>query len=71
MSDAKRGGWEFYKDFGFANGWHGQTPPEIQKCREMRHKTEDVDRGHPKGRGKDHVVTCDICKIKYHYDSSD
>ena len=63
------------KDLGWANGWPMDdngivNPPELIKCRELGHKRKDVDIG-PPHRGMHHVVTCDECQIKYHYDSSD
>jgi hypothetical protein len=58
-----------YKDLGWENGWR-EYPPEYKKCVELKHRQNDVDIG-PPNRGIHHIVTCDTCKIKWHYDSSD
>ena len=52
------------QDLGWANGW-GETPDIIKKCREAKHKTEEMT-----PRMFDHVVRCDICGYVYKYDSS-
>ena len=59
-------------------GWHnagGETAKEIDKvvaeCCAMKHKPTDTDQGRPPHRGLDHVVMCEPCGYKYHYDSSD
>jgi len=59
-----------YRDLGWANSWR-ETPEEVKRCREQGHRTTDIDKGRPPHRGLDHVVTCDVCRIVYHYDSSD
>lgn len=63
-----------YKDLGWANSWGGYntklTPNEVKNCINSNHIRTDSDIG-PLNRGIDHVVTCEICKIKWHYDSSD
>jgi hypothetical protein len=64
-----------YEDYGWANGWR-QTPQAIVKCNQKGHPSlrdgsyTNVDIGPPL-RGLHHVVRCNICKIIYHYDSSD
>jgi hypothetical protein len=58
-----------YADYGFANCWR-KNPEAVKRCRKLGHKTTDVDVGPPM-RGTDHVVTCDVCRIRWHYDSSD
>jgi hypothetical protein len=58
----------FY-DFGFENGW-AEVPAPVTDCRTAKHAVTDIDRG-PRSRGLDHVVTCQTCRIIYHYDSGD
>jgi len=60
------------KDLGWANDWADtpREPEEYKKCCEAKHKITDIDVG-PPHRGMDHVCTCDICNIRWHYDSSD
>lgn len=62
------------EDLGWANDWNGydtdKTPQRVKDCIAAKHKRTDIDIG-PPHRGIDHVVTCDICNIKWHYDSSD
>jgi len=58
------------KDLGWLNSWYKNPPEEYKRCEELKHKRSDVDVG-PPNRGMDHVVTCDICNIRWHYDSSD
>lgn len=64
---------EGYKDYGWANSWgsYENAPQPIKDCRAAKHVTTDIDKGNPPHKGLDHVVTCDICKIVHHYDSSD
>lgn len=57
------------KNLGWANGWH-EDPGIVKRCKELKHKTSDVDVG-PKWKGLEHVVRCDICGYVYRYDSSD
>lgn len=57
------------KDLGWMNSWQ-EEPEEYTKCREAKHKRKDRDIG-PPNRGLHHVVTCEICDIQFHYDSSD
>lgn len=63
-----------YHDLGWANDWDGyntaDTPQEVKNCIAANHDRSDIDKG-PPHRGMDHVVTCDICRIIWHYDSSD
>ena len=62
------------KDLGWANSWGSlddeDVPEIVKKCRELGHRTSDVDIGPPM-RGMNHVVTCQVCGYLYHYDSSD
>ena len=57
---------EKWTNLGVANGWL-KTPEELEKCQELGHtlKEKDHDRWNCY-----HHVRCDICKIKYSYDSS-
>lgn len=54
------------KDLGWANDWH-EVPNIVKNC---KHKTESLDVG-PRNRGLHNIVTCELCKYRYHYDSSD
>lgn len=57
-------------------GWHNNpvTRPQIEVqealCRAAGHRPKEQDIG-PFRRGLDHVVVCELCEYKYHYDSSD
>lgn len=57
------------KDLGWANNWK-ENPPEYIACVEAKHDRTDKDIG-PPNRGMHHVVDCEKCNIRYHYDSSD
>ncbi len=59
---------EYYKDFGWANGWR-KDPLDIKKCKELKHKTFEHSNDPPFHRHH-WIVTCSVCKIIYHYDSS-
>ena len=57
-----------YTDFGWANGW-SKYPVEITECKTLKHETTEHSNDPP--FKKFHwIVTCHICKIIYHYDSS-
>jgi hypothetical protein len=58
-----------WKDFGFVNGW-AEEPAEVVACVAAKHEQTNIDEG-PPNRGIDHVVRCQVCRIVYHYDSSD
>jgi hypothetical protein len=57
---------EKYKDLGWMNSW-SSFPPEYLKCRQLKHKIKDISHF---PSGAHHEVTCDICKLRWHYDSS-
>jgi hypothetical protein len=58
-----------WQDLGWLN--YGLKNGElVEACRAAGHKTTDIDKG-PANRGLDHEVRCQICRIVYHYDSSD
>ncbi len=57
------------EDLGWANGW-SKDPEIVTKCKQLGHKLSNVDKGNPRGRGLDNVVTCNICDYVYHYDST-
>jgi len=57
-----------WEDFGYANGW-SEDPPEIKKCRELKHETVETS-DDPPFRRHNWTVKCYVCKIIYHYDSS-
>lgn len=61
--------YDTYSDYGWANSWK-ETPQAVHLCWQKKHPRTDVDIG-PPFRGLHHVVRCPICKIIYHYDSSD
>jgi hypothetical protein len=52
------------KTFGYTK----EDYPEYGACRESKHRTIEVNHDN---RGTQHDVSCPICKIVYHYDSSD
>lgn len=56
-----------YKDLGWQNNWK-EAPLEYKECLNLKHVREDYSKSN---RGYEHIVTCDICKIVYRYDSSD
>jgi hypothetical protein len=58
-----------FRDYGWENGW-SKVPEAVEKCQQAKHITSNIDIG-PPFRGINHMVTCPICKIRYHYDSSD
>ena len=60
------------KDIGWLNDWLGspREHPEYTKCREAKHRISDIDIGPPM-RGMDHLCECDICQIRWYYNSSD
>jgi hypothetical protein len=58
-----------YKQLGWANSWK-EIPAPLRQCAAKQHKIEDRDIGPPM-RGMDHRCRCHICKIEWHYDSSD
>jgi len=66
---------EPYRDYGWENGWK-EVPQAVRICRKREHyllkdgSFTNVDIGPPM-RGMHHVMTCHICRIKFHYDSSD
>lgn len=72
---------EGYKNLGWQNSWKSvyedkkfvgfMDQPEYNKCRELGHKTREIDNSLYLNRGTDNVVICDICKIYSHYDCSD
>ena len=53
------------KDFGWANGWGGNTPALVEECRSKNHVRESKDIGLCA-----HEVWCRQCGYKYKYDSS-
>ncbi len=55
-----------YKDLGWMNSW-SNFPDGYLKCRELQHITKDVSYYQS---GSHHEVFCDICMLKWHYDSS-
>jgi|26BtaG_2_1085354.scaffolds.fasta_scaffold46116_2 hypothetical protein len=57
-----------WEDFGYENGW-SEDPPEIKKCRELKHETVETS-DDPPFRRHNWTVKCYVCKIIYHYDSS-
>lgn len=63
---------ETYRDLGWANGWYNtdHQPPEYTACQAARHQISDCDIG-PPYRGINHLCQCAVCKIQWHYDSSD
>jgi hypothetical protein len=77
---------EGYKDLGWQNGWtpkfehddngnkkftgyHNQ--PEYSDCRQLGHKTREIDNSISLHRGTNNIVICDKCKHFSHYDCSD
>lgn len=52
------------KSFGYLKEEH----PEYVSCHEQNHKIDEVQVNQ---RGSENVVSCDICKIYWKYDSSD
>jgi hypothetical protein len=58
-----------WRDLGWLNSGLKDEAP-LEACRAAGHKRTDIDTG-PPNRGLDHEVRCQICRIVYHYDSSD
>jgi hypothetical protein len=52
------------KSFGYLE----EDYPEYTNCRKLGHKVDDIQCNQ---RGSENVVSCDICKIYWKYDSSD
>lgn len=52
------------KSFGYLTADY----PEYGKCRDEKHKRDDVQHN---PRGSENTVSCDICKIYWKYDCSD
>jgi len=63
------------KNLGCANGWQGNTPPELEACNKLKadgtHPKQDAapDRSHM-GWSCTHTVECESCGYTYWYDSS-
>ncbi len=59
-----------YTNIGWLNDWLGtdREPEAYKKCHED--KSHDGHR-HEEGGWSNHTCWCDICKIEWHYDSSD
>jgi hypothetical protein len=49
-------------------GYLEEEYPEYIKCRNAGHKTDEIQVNQ---RGSENIVSCDICKIYWKYDSSD
>lgn len=59
------------RDLGWLNEGPNKERDEAKAaCTALGHERTDIDVG-PPHRGIDHVVTCEICGFRYHYDSSD
>ncbi len=58
-----------YKFLGWMNGWSLNKPPqEYINCHALNHKTDGIQVNQ---RGTENIVSCDVCKIYWKYDSSD
>jgi hypothetical protein len=48
-------------------GYLEKDHPEYIRCRKAGHKTEETQKNQ---RGSENIVSCDVCKIYWKYDSS-
>lgn len=58
--------YEEYKDLGWMNGW-STFPEEYLKCRQLKHPVREIQHY---DSGSHNEVICEICKLRWHYDSS-
>ena len=53
---------------GWANGWNGYPPQELEQCTERGHERQSEPVGQ---NGTTHRYWCEVCGFEYFVDSSD
>ena len=63
--------WADYKELSWANGWGKEVPEAFRECTRAKHRLTRVNLSSTPYGGSHELYYCDVCRIKFHCDSSD